>query len=571
MKTSRSTQRTVLICLTFLVPAAYTIATPAPVARAADTISWEDSTVDLVEGETISGALTVMVISSVKNTGRYVKRWCFYVDDQPLEPPSVGLFSVDYDRGGSTSRDPQSSPGCWAPEILGKMQGIGIHLDSRVLKNGPRAIKIEATVDDDSVHNKTTTVVVKNDEPVIEWTSAQPTKRDPSMRLTANVTSGAIKLVKICLTRQSGLDVPSEDVPFNSFKRVIGSRSDWAAVKCTNYNEYGFRDLIDFEIDTTSWPSKATDLALVVTDSLGQTHSRKMPIPAVDHRANLKPISYQKWGGPDPNIGGWVQDLGPEALPLDWWTKISNSLVDTKKDLYTQLCVQALATESCVTPLQSGTAVAQIPINTACHPNGSYVATTKAVTRSGETIHESFDFVIENKKPKWLKVTNKIRKPRWHHSTVTSTMTIDSSPACSYTVSLVGGPTPVKLKGALTEEPTQIKLTKLKPQTTYTAKVTIRSTQGTRTVTKTFTTPKIPSSPRSSGGGSGSGGSGTGGGYGWSYVGQILSLVPDYFSKRQASSCWMYGYENGALGIWEESNWIVVDQSGYTVYVCKYR
>jgi hypothetical protein len=114
----------------------------------------------------------------------------------------------------------------------------------------------------------------------------------------------------------------------------------------------------------------------------------------------------------------------------------------------------------------------------------------------------------------------------------------------------------------------------LKPNTVYYFKILASSANGS-TTTKTVKskTKKIPPKPRSSGGSSGgSGGSSGGGSYilnvQWQRLDVAKRLVPGA-SVYQASNCWQYGFENGGLGIWNESNWIVVSQSGRSLYVCK--
>jgi len=538
-----------------LIATSVLFATP-PAVHAEDTLSWKSSERDLVDGETVTGYTRVIVESSLTRSSRYIILWCVYLDGQPLTGPSykpdfqapspaattpVWLY---YDKGVVTrSAGDQSSPGCWTPVIDDRAHGLDITLNTSMWSNGSHTIKIEATANDNTTHSKTSTVLSQNSEPTVEWTTPSAQSRTPEMTLEAKITPTVDRIVKMCLTRHNTENESSSAVPF------VGTHSSEDGCKTVRIYD-AFKGSIKFIVNTLPWPSQPLNLTLTIEDQVGRQYKTSFAIPAVNHTLNLTPL------GIGTDLNGWIA--------------IRQNVPPTDKSFYKQICVQAFGSESCTTETISGTTGGSVPVNTACFANASQVVTVKGTTSGAEAITKTFNLTTKNSAPTIRSVSNAVKKPTWRNSTVSSTLTLTYNNGCTYAIALTNKSSTKTYKGILAPGSNQLVFNKLKPNTAYTAKVTVTSPHGARSATKTFTTPAIPPRPRPSGGGSG-GGSGSGGGYGYSYVGQILSTVPSSFTRAQASSCWTYGYENGGFGIWAESNWVVVGQSGYTVYACKFR
>ena len=60
------------------------ISSTPQVAHAVDQMNWYSTDRDLVEGETISGNKRVILQSNFQYSGRYVTKWCIYLDGQAL-------------------------------------------------------------------------------------------------------------------------------------------------------------------------------------------------------------------------------------------------------------------------------------------------------------------------------------------------------------------------------------------------------------------------------------------------------------------------------------------------------
>ena len=407
-------------------------------------------------------------------------------------------------------------------------------------------------------------LITQNSEPVVKWTTAQPLERLLKMTLQAAITPATQLIMKACLTSQ---DIDGQNIEVMKFplKNEQMVECEYFGTGPSGWWVPGISapTTITIPIDTTSLPSRARTLTLTVTDAANQEHKATLTLPAVDHNKILKA------SGIDTNILGWNNLRLPSNSRMGVISTIA---------LYKKICIKAFNAELCEEPRLVNEDSKPINTNTACIPNGNHTVSMVGTTIRDETVTEAYSLSTLNPKPEFYKIKISNRKPTWTNKTVSSSLNILGENSCNYSVRLTGGAKTTTYNGVLSEDEdllnlgvATISLTKLKPRTKYTAKVTISSPQGQRVVTKSFTTASIPSRP-SGGGGSGGGNSGGGSG-GISFVGWNLaearSVVGYAYNARQASSCSQYGMENGLLGILNESNWTVVGQSGSTLYVCK--
>ncbi len=432
-------------------------------------------------------------------------------------------------------------------------------------------IQFEGAARAHSKHNLSNSLIAQNSEPIVKWSTVQPVERPLSITLEALITPATHPIMKACVTTQdaNGQIIEAVKFPLTTPPLILtecknfGTGPEGWSVPGTSTPR-----VVSIPIDTFfGWPTNAVTLTLTATDAAAQEHKATFTIPADNHKRILTPEGIETGVFGWTNIG--ISETNRTGSPTLYGT-------------YKNLCVQTFKSEMCTKTGDYGYQFKDYrlmtSINTACFPNGVHTVTMIGVSHRDEAITETYSLTTVNPKPKFNRIEIVNRKSRWNNKTVSTSFNISALNSCDYSVRLTGGATSRTFKGVLSDDEfmvnegiATISLTKLKPRTKYTAKVTISSPQGKRTSTKTFTTPSIPSRP-SGGGGNGGGNSGGGSG-GISFVGwnlaEVRNVVGYAYSARQASSCSQYGMENGLLGIQNESNWTVVGQSGSTLYVCK--
>jgi hypothetical protein len=413
-------------------------------------------------------------------------------------------------------------------------------------------------------------LVSQASEPVVKWATNQPTERPLGvLTLQATITPAAHQVMKACLSSQdiNGQNITSVKFPIDSNQYNLAEceyfgtgRSGWWVAGISAPKS------MTISIDLNAgWPTRSRTLTLTATDAVGQEHKAAIAIPAVNHNRVLSPV------GIGTNQFGWISF----GLP-------NGDQVPKLGVYYKSICIKALNIDLCKRRIEGVGGAAgyfeqeNISTNTACISNGDHNVTVIGTTIQDEMITENYVLSTANPKPKLKRVSISSSKPTWKDKTVSSKLNIVATNGCNYSVHLTGGAASRNYTAALAEDEASIDegvatilFAKLRPRTKYTAKVTISSPQGKSIATKTFITPSIP--PRSTGRGSGdanSGGGGTISFLGWNLA-RVRDIVGYAYTARQASSCSQYGMENGLFGIQDESNWIVVGQSGSTLFVCK--
>lgn len=600
------------------------------VAHAADQLIWYSTDRDLVEGETISGNKRVILQTNFQYSGRFVKKWCMYLDGQALTGRS---YEADYDAPSPAASNPvwiyyengvvsrgagdQTTPGCWTTVLADRASGIDITLNTTPWSNGSHVVRIDAIIDDTTTISKSTTITSSNTDPTVEWLTSAPLNATSTMTLSATITPRVNRIAQACLTRDGIAIQRTEQTSFLGDTRYDGM---WGGPTGTFGSTTGGCVLFDksqdsgwpnglrqvttltISLKTSTWTQIPAALALTVTDSIGREFSSSIafnPAPPTTTTPSTVPNSpganndntmthttvadqnnttsqvtttTTKPSAAISNLPTLSATGVSEGQTLSGWANIQASMTGWNSGASWTLCVTGISSvQTCGSDIHV--------VNTACVNDGNQQVTLTASDRSGYVgspsgnVTKVYNVALANPAPRLVSAKASQKKPSWKSSTTAGAVALRSTHGCSYVVSLKSATAKAKTyKGNLDSDSTSISFSGLKPKTKYTGKASVVSPKGTKTKTFTFTTPAIPARPRSTGGGSGSGGGG-------SYVRNLIGLQLDYalmlggssFYYRQYSSCFLLrgNYENGFLGVLDESNWVVVDQSGYTLYVCK--
>ncbi len=602
-----------------------TTATSPQVAHAADQLNWYSTDRDLVADETISGNKRVILQTNFEYSGRYVKKWCIYLDgelitgrsyesDFDAPSPAASYPVYIYYENGVVSRGAgdQTSPGCWTTVSADRSSGFDITLNTTTWANGSHEVRIEAIVSDTVTLSKSTTITSTNTAPSVEWITPGPLTATSTMSLTAKITPRTNRIAKACLMRDGVAIQRSEQTSFSGDTRYDGT---WGGPYGTFGSETGGCVLFNLSQDsgwpaglrqvttltislkTSTWTQIPAALTLTVTESIGREFSTAISFnpspdaplvpdspstpdtpsaPDSSSTPDTPPVSNSPTT-PDtksttPNFVSWNFTGVSEGQILTGWADID--------DVWDNKLSRSSNVELCLTGITTGRSCGQNHVvNTACFNDGAQVITATLngeAFQSGRSIlwteTKSYNVAITNPVPiiESAKATSK--KPNWKSSTTSGYVTLRYKHGCNYTVSIKAAKSKAKTyKGTLSADSTSVSFSGLKPKTKYTAKTSVVSTKGTKTKNFTFTTPAIPARPRSSSGGGGGSGGGSGGGVA-SVIGWPLDralAVGSFYSKQYSFCDNLRGYENGFFGILDPSNWVVVDQSGSTLYSCK--
>jgi hypothetical protein len=610
----------------FLVITAFSFAvigTSAPqVAHAVGELNWYSADLDLVEGETISGNKRVNLRTNFRYSGRYVTKWCIYLDGQAITGSS---YDADYNspiwgigpavyvsyEGGVAFRQAgnQTSSGCWTTTLADRAYGFDVTLNTSTWSNGSHAVSIEATISDATVISKTTTVISSNTDSAVEWITTGPLNAERTMSLTAKITPRVNRISKVCLTRDGTAIQRSELSYFVGNTRYNGM---WGGPTGTFGSTTGGCVLFDEDQDnalprglwqattltislyTSTWTAIPAALTLTITESIGREFSADIAFnpapPTTTAPTAPSPTTTTAPTAPSPQTSTTTTTAVPTSSSIPWtyrgvtegqklsgWTDI---------DLIRSFSINVSGSHGlCLTGMTAGKSCDwKYVTNTACLKNGPQQLTVTATEKFFNSSKsqpwsdsKKYNVLIDNGAPSlgYVKATNK--KPNWKNSTTSGSIDLVAQFGCSYVITLKTSSSKAKtLTGLLAADSTNVAFSGLKQKTRYTAVASVISENGTVKKTFKFTTPAIPAKPRptySGGSSSGSSGGSSGGSSYPNVVGWQLDRAmsaSSAFSYKQYSSCYQFdGFENGFAGIWNTSNWVVVTQSGPLLYVCK--
>lgn len=303
-------------------------------------------------------------------------------------------------------------------------------------------------------------------------------------------------------------------------------------------------------IDTTMYANGSHVLSIIVTDRVGRSSTSDFRF-RVDNQAPLLAPA------------GFVANR-----PLTGIVEIqANASIDPRMK-------SARLVDSCIAGISASEICGKQPlvVNTACLKNGPADIQISAVDTFGFRTTDDFSLIIENTKPTMQRTTFKATKPSWTSKSVSGSMTMSSIGACKYSIVLKAPRVKTRtLRGNVDSNNMAVAITGLVASKTYVATITLNSESGKSSRVVRFTTPKIPPRPSSAGRGS----SGVGGSvrnFVWWQLNEALSVGGFRYTYQQEGGCRAYGnYEHGLMGVWDTSNWVVVRQRGYTLYVCKRR
>ena len=277
------------------------IASVPQVANAADQLNWYSTDRDLVEEETISGNKRVILQSNFQYSGRYVTKWCIYLDgqaltgrsyegdyDAPSPAASVPVY-IYYERGVvSRYAGDQTSSGCWTTTLADRAYGFDVTLNTSTWSNGSHAVSIEATISDSSVITKTTTVTSSNTDSSVEWITTGPLNAARTMSLTAKITPRVNRIVKACLTRDGTAIQRSEqtslvgDTYYNGYWGGPTGTFGSTTGGCVTFDSYqnssapsGLWQVttLTISLNTSTWTTTPAELTLTITESIGRDFS----------------------------------------------------------------------------------------------------------------------------------------------------------------------------------------------------------------------------------------------------------------------------------------------------------
>ena len=578
------------------------VAASAPqTAHAVDELGWYGTDRQLVDGETITGNKRITLVTDARWYGRYVTKWCIYIDGQAIAWPSYArgwesatLPAYIYYVDGVGSREAaETSSGCWATTLADRPYGFDVTLNTTAWSNGSHTIKIEAMISDSSIISKTTTVVSNNTDPTVEWTTTGPLTPASTMTLTAKITPRVNRITKACLTRDGTAISRSEGTSFSgdtkyndrsngptgTFGKATGgcetfdffqnSRSPSGLWQPTN---------LTISLKTSTWAAIPATLKLTITESIGREFSASIAFnQGATPIASSSPSSSNaitSSGEPLSDFVSWKFTGVSEGQMISGWSSIESlNSYSFAASGSIGVCITGIGAEkSCDS---------NYIVNTACFKNGPQVITATASGKYGNMSLTSdweewrkYNVSIMNSPPSLDSVKAINTKPSWKNSTTSGSIALNSRFGCSYSVKLKSSSSSkVKtLTGLLAADSTSVAFSGLKQKTKYTAVVSVLSENGTGTKTFKFTTPAIPAKPRSTYSGGSSGGS-RGGSYlpnvrGWQ-LDRAMSMSSSFYYKQYSSCGSLRGFENGFWGVADYSNWVVVDQSGSLLYVCK--
>jgi len=606
-KSGRWKMRQLFRVLAFFVITAisYSVVTASvpQIAHAADQLNWYNATRVLVEGETISGNKRVIVATNFEYSRRYVTMWCIYLDGQAITGPSYGSnFQAPYPaashpafiyyENGVASRqaDDQTSSGCWTTILADRSSGFDVTFNTSTWSNGSHVVKIEATISDSSVISKTTSVTSSNTDPKVEWTTVAPLTAASDMTLTAKITPQVNRITKACLTRD-GTPIPKSeqtsfagDTNYANGRGPIGTFGE-STGGCVLFGSYqdssapsGLWQVttLTISLKTSTWAAIPAALKLTITESIGREFSA-----SISFNQGASPIASSSPSSSDSKTSSGE----PLSDFVSWkFTGVREGQIISGRTNIEPLNAHSFANsgsiEVCITGIGAERSCnSNYAVNTSCYKNGPQVITAKATGKYGSGLsmdwEESrrYNVSIINTSPSLDSVQATNKKPSWKNSTTSGSITLNSQFGCSYSIMLKSSSSKAKtLTGLLTTDSTTVAFSGLKQKTKYTAVASVISENGTVNKTFKFTTPAIPPKPRPTYSG-GSGGSSSGGSsypivIGWQ-LNQAMS-ASSFFYYKQYSSCYRFsGFENGALGVWDTSSWVVVDQAGSLLYVCK--
>lgn len=599
------------------------ISASAPqIAYAADQLNWYSTDRDLVEGETISGHKRIILQTNFQYSGRYVTKWCIYLDGQAITGPS---YDADYDAPSPAASRPvyinyengvvsrgagnQTSPGCWTTTLADRAYGFDVTLNTSTWANGSHAVNIEATLSNATVISKTTTITSNNTHTTVEWITTGPVNAANTMSLIAKITPRNNRISKACLTRDGTAIQRSEQSYFLGNTRYDGM---WGGPTGTFGSATGGCVLFDLIQDsswpsglwqattltinlyTSTWTSMPAALALTVTDSIGREFSASIafnpaaPTTTAPASSPSSPSSgTPNTTTPNSNASTGATTTVPTSRSISWkFTGVSEGQILSGwteiQPAYTHDYVGSGSIGLCITGITTGRSCdSSLVVNTSCYKNGPQVITatassknlTWALDKSWEDSRK-YNVSINNPAPSLSSVKAANKSPSWKSSTTSGSITLNSRSGCAYSVTLKSSSAKAKTyKGSLDSDSTEVGFSGLKPKTKYTGVASITSENGTKKKSFAFTTPAIPPRPRPTYSGGSSGGSG-GGSYlpnviGWQ-LDQAMSMSSSFYYEQYSACFALRGnYENGGLGVWDTSNWVVVDQSGSRLKVCK--
>ncbi len=537
-------------------------AVPLPSASSAVVI-WNETNDQFVTGKYL---LSAQAAGSTSPSSP-IRKWCLTVDGSPVRTnvnvPMSGANAAQNSLAYHSTFN--SDTGCWTGSSTSLTTAL-FQWDSTSWANGLRSYVVSVTDSSNrTATSSTLTVNTVNYAPYTEWSSANNQTVTGTFELAGIATPhsfGTASIRKWCLTIDGSPVTTDVNVPMsgaNSAQNSLAYHSTFGRDGCWS----GLSNSLStgmFRLNTAAWTNATRILTLTVTDSSGRTDSDTLSFTTNNPQPTSRVLGLSS--GSTVRLGGTfgfeVYHPGATAIS-DWCVTVNSTTCLAASD--------GTMTKTGVTSTRS------VTFDSSMWRNGTYTARSTARDSEGRSFDSgviTFAVINPGASGDAPKVRNE--KPKWFDKTVKSNIDFYSSYATE--IEVFWGTSTKKLRSAKysTQGAISLAFTGLKPKTFHYVKARVTGPNGTsETSLVKFKTASIPPKPKPSYGG-GSGGGSSGGSYVTRVVGLRLDiamrLVPGA-RKTQASNCGQYGYENGSLGIVRESNWIVVAQSGRTLYVCK--
>ena len=401
------------IVITFSVVCLFatTLLLPSTTAEAVDQLTWYNSADRMfVDGQSLTGFKRVIVLSSTKYSGRYVKKWCVYLDSQPLDGPSYSADFPTPDPGatrpawiyyeqGQVSRPApdQTSPGCWTTEATDRSYGIDLTVNSTTWANGSHVFKIEATASDDTIFSKSVNVSSQNLTPTVEWVSQTPIQVSDSTSVAARITPNGVRIVSACIKKDGSPILAtfsgstfydgSWNGPMGSFLSESGCTA-FTGIQGSSWPS-GLHQIttLNISIPTNSWAQIPNSISIETTDSTGRTFNST---------ANFEPIF------PKPLL------RIDESANVVWREKDALRLAYTSSGVNPRsICAYVNNEQNDVVGIKGCINVASVAeigsylktIDTTRLKNGKYSLQLVTTDRFGRSSTSSIDFNVDNQPP----------------------------------------------------------------------------------------------------------------------------------------------------------------------------
>ena len=525
-----------LVAFSVAIGSAAAFNSPVVLAAGEPTVTWTTP-----NGSTFAGTATIEATASA--TSGDIKKWCVTKDGVALTANSAVSSMLTY-----YYSEFSASTGCWSNASYSLTTGK-LSFDTTAWADGSHTYQI--TVTDSSNRTATSTVLTVNNVntgPSVSWvtTNGSTFAGTATIEATAAAAStGSAYIKKWCVTKD-GVALTTDVGRFSSLTSLYATFSAstgcWSVSSGSSAVSSG-----TLSFDTTAWADGSYAYQIMVTDSSDRT--------ATSTVLTIKTVN------PRPTIALVGVTAGASLSGT-----LSISLNVTMPNGVTGLTVKSYCYK--IDGLACVGSSSGFSLDTSMLKNGSHSIAVSIVDSAGRTVSlPEVLFTTSNSGAALMKVGRKFTTPSWSNKSVKINISVTSARSTQVKAKYGLSATSLNRTGWL--DPDGGSITGLKPNTKYYFSVEAIGVNGNSKTSKfSIISPKIPSKPRSSGSSGGSGGSSYPRVIGWR-LDQAMSASSAFY-YRQYSSCYRYsGFENGGLGVWDESNWVVVDQSGSLLYVCK--